>query len=306
MLGYTRTVSRGSRGARADPRVRPALYAGFTYAYATLCFTSAFFVTSIGVSCVGIFVGRGTRTTAAAPLPYPGPGDGQDLSLVPRGQHRRTSPARGAYSTWLAIPEPGLYTGIGVVGAIGRGETSACIYPYVDQLLAYRASDPAWKAAGLVVEVKGISVGRSATFSAAHGRDGDCVEVSLDSPYRYNPLHDDLDAVCAGLRRVSEGCTRCVSPGCRGGSLASCSSAGGTAASRSCRRRWRCRRRSLGPHRRSRRRRDSHRRRSAIGSADRDRRRRTATTPSLHMEQPWNAARPRVERRRVARRLSQG
>ena len=27
-----------------------------------------------------------------------------------------------------------------------------------------------------------------------HGRGDDYVEVSLDSPYRYNPLHNDLDA----------------------------------------------------------------------------------------------------------------
>lgn len=27
-----------------------------------------------------------------------------------------------------------------------------------------------------------------------HGREADYVEVSLDSPYRHNPLHNDLDA----------------------------------------------------------------------------------------------------------------
>jgi len=53
---------------------RPGLYAGFTYADATLWFTSSFFLASIGVSCVRIFVGGGTLRTAAAALPrYPAP-----------------------------------------------------------------------------------------------------------------------------------------------------------------------------------------------------------------------------------------
>ena len=122
--------------------VRPVLYAGFTYAYATLWFTSAFFMASIGMSCVTIFAGRGSKGTVTAPLPpYPAPERREDLLLVLGEQHRRTSPDRAAQPTWLSIPERGLYTGILVVGAIGSGKTSACMYPYVEQLLAYRASD---------------------------------------------------------------------------------------------------------------------------------------------------------------------
>jgi hypothetical protein len=136
--------------------VRPALYAGFTYAYGTLWFTSVFFVASIGMSFITIFVGRGGRATVTGPLPpYPAPDRREDLFLVLGEQHRRTTPARAAQPSWLSIPERGLYTGILVVGAIGSGKTSACMYPYVEQLLGYRASDPARKAAGLVLEVKG-------------------------------------------------------------------------------------------------------------------------------------------------------
>jgi hypothetical protein len=175
--------------------VRPGLYAGFMYAYATLWFTSAFFLASIGVSCVSIFVGRGIRRTAAAALPpYPAPDSREDLFLVLGEQHQRTSPARAAQPTWLTIPERGLYTGIFVVGAIGSGKTSACMYPYVDQLLAYRADDPARKAAGLVLEVKGDFCRQVHDILRRHGREADYVEVSLDSPYRYNALHNDLDA----------------------------------------------------------------------------------------------------------------
>jgi hypothetical protein len=109
---------------------RPGLYAGFTYAYATLWFTSAFLLASIGLSCLTIFVDRGSRTTATAPLPpYPAPERREDLLLVVGEQHQRTSPARGAQPSWLAIPERALYTGILVVGAIGSGKTLACMYP---------------------------------------------------------------------------------------------------------------------------------------------------------------------------------
>jgi hypothetical protein len=131
---------------------RPALYAGCTYAYAGLWFTSTFFVASIGMSFVTIFMGRGVRASVTVPLPpYPAPDRREELFLVLGEQHRRTSPERAAQPSWLAIPERGLYTGVLVVGAIGSAKTSACMYPYVDQLLAYRASDPARKAAGLVL-----------------------------------------------------------------------------------------------------------------------------------------------------------
>ena len=96
--------------------------------------------------------------------------------------------------TWLTIPERGLYTGMLIVGAIGTGKTSACMYPYVEQLLAYRASDPAHKVGGLILEVKGDFCRQVRDILARHGRADDYVEVSLDSPYRYNPLHNDLDA----------------------------------------------------------------------------------------------------------------
>ena len=126
--------------------------------------------------------------------PYPTPELRQDLFLVLGEQHRRTSPERAANPSWLTIPERGLYTGILIVGAIGSGKTSACLYPYVDQLLASRARDPARKAAGLVLEVKGDFCRQVREMLVRCGRPDDYVEISLDSPYRYNPLHNDLDA----------------------------------------------------------------------------------------------------------------
>ena len=208
MLSLGSSAIAGTLGLRAYPFpadhavlalihvVRPALYTAFRYVYATMWFSSAFLLARIGVSCITIFVGRGARMTAAAPLaPYPEPERREDLFLV-LGEQRRAlsrpglrfrSAACTPASSCRALPRF-------VVGAIGSGKTSACMYPYVEQLLAYRASDPARKAAGLVLEVKGDFCRQVRDILRRHSREADYVEVSLDSPYRYNPLHNDLDA----------------------------------------------------------------------------------------------------------------
>ena len=56
---------------------------------------------------------------------------------------------------WLVVPEPGLYTGILICGAIGSGKTSACMRPSARQLLGWQAQDPERRIAGLVLELKG-------------------------------------------------------------------------------------------------------------------------------------------------------
>jgi hypothetical protein len=53
------------------------------------------------------------------------------------------------------MPQRGLYTSILLLDAIGIGNASACIYPYVDQLLQRRVADPDRKLGGLVLQVKG-------------------------------------------------------------------------------------------------------------------------------------------------------
>src|SRR5438477_6579540 len=68
------------------------------------------------------------------------------------------------------------------------------MYPFAEQILAYRAEDPDRCIGGLILEVKGDFCGKVQEILARHGRAGDYVEISLDSEYRYNPLHNDLDA----------------------------------------------------------------------------------------------------------------
>jgi hypothetical protein len=173
----------------------PTVYASFAYTYAALWFTTPFFLSSMVLSLGYIFVTSRAQTPAVQPLPpYPVPASRQQLFLVLGEQHHRTTPTRASQPSWLIIPERGLYTGVLIVGAIGSGKTSACMYPYVEQLLAYRADDPAHKVAGLILEVKGDFCREVRAILARHGRAEDYIEVSLDSPYRYNPLHNELDA----------------------------------------------------------------------------------------------------------------
>ena len=174
---------------------RPTLYAELSYTYATLWFSTPFLGISGVCAWLYIFVIQTDRRRAQQPLPpYPAPEDRDDLFLVLGEQHRRASAERASEPRWLVIPERGLYTGMVIVGAIGTGKTSACMYPYVEQLLAYRAHDPARKIGGLVLEVKGDFCRHVRDILARHGRADDYVEISLTSRYRYNPLHNDLDA----------------------------------------------------------------------------------------------------------------
>ena len=94
---------------------------------------------SVGRTCTALR-GRRVETVGALP-PYPPPQKREALFVVLGEHHHHTVPGPASDPRWLVIPETGLYTGMAIVGAIGTGKTSACMYPYVEQLLAYRSSD---------------------------------------------------------------------------------------------------------------------------------------------------------------------
>ena len=174
---------------------RPDLYRAITYLYAILWFTTSCLLFNVAGALAYIFVSRLDPTGDSEALPpYPHPEHRNDLFLVLGEQHSRTTPAPSSQPRWLSIPERGLYTGVMIVGAIGTGKTSACMYPYVEQLLAFHANDGARRASGLVLEVKGDFCNHVKAILRRHGRRRDYVEVGLTSQYRYNPLHNDLDA----------------------------------------------------------------------------------------------------------------
>ncbi len=174
---------------------QPMLYRLLYAAYVTVLFTTPYLLASVLCALTFIFIGRRQRAANAGALPdYPEASTRGALFLVLGEQHHATRPIPSSAPRWLTIPARGLYTGIAVIGAVGSGKTSGCLYPYAEQLLGYKADDPAARLGGLVLEVKGDFCHDVRRMLHGHGREQDYVEVSLDGPWRYNPLHNDLDA----------------------------------------------------------------------------------------------------------------
>jgi hypothetical protein len=167
----------------------------FEYSYTLFLYTTPYIAYSILLSGVYIFALKKDRKIQAGRLPlYSDPRKRTELSLVLGEVHDPSKQTPSETPGWLVIPERGLFTGIAIVGAVGSGKTASCMYPFAEQILAYRAEDPDRRIGGLILEVKGDFCGRVREILARHGRSGDYVEISLESEYRYNPLHNDLDA----------------------------------------------------------------------------------------------------------------
>ena len=173
----------------------PAIYLGFKYTYTLFLFTTPYIAYSLVLSGLYIFAYRPSRKLKPKELPpYPDAATRTDLFLVLGEIHDTRRPAPSAEPYWLAVPERGLFTGIAIFGAIGTGKTSGCMYPYAEQLIAYRADDHDKRIGGLVLEVKGDFCHKVNDILTRHGRENDYVEVNLNADYRYNPLYNDLDA----------------------------------------------------------------------------------------------------------------
>lgn len=173
----------------------PVLYRALYASYTVLLFTTPLLLASVTLAFAYIFALGQTSPAEAGQLPpYPPPRDRRELFLVLGEQHHRTKPIPSPTPTWLTVPARGLYTGIAVIGAVGSGKTSGCLYPYAEQVLGYKANDPTARIGGLVLEVKGDFCHDVHRMMQAHKREEDYIEVSLDGPWRYNPLHNDLDA----------------------------------------------------------------------------------------------------------------
>jgi len=173
----------------------PLVFEGVKWSYNLFLFSTPYIVYSILLSGLYIFALKAHRKITAGRLPrYPDPRQRQELFLVVGEVHNPRKPIPAETPRWLIIPQRGLFTGIAIVGAVGTGKTSCCMYPFVEQLAAYKASEPEKKVGGLVLEVKGDFCHQVKEILTRHGRADDYVEIALDSDYRYNPLHNDLDA----------------------------------------------------------------------------------------------------------------
>jgi hypothetical protein len=183
-------------------REAPRLCSGFSVVYAALWFAGPWLVLTLAGGTWRIHRPRiSSRLSFRRLPPYPAPEGREALSLVLGERHHTTRPERAESPSWLAIGERGLYTGVMIVGAVGTGKTSACMHPFVEQLLAYRADDPARRIGGLLLEVKGDFCHEARQILRRYGREEDYVEMTLDGPWSYNLLSNDLDpyALAYGL-----------------------------------------------------------------------------------------------------------
>ncbi len=182
----------------------PYVFLSFKYLYTTFLFTTPYMAYATILSGLYIFTLRSSWRITPGRLPrYIDPRKRKDLFLVLGEVHHPRKPIPSKTPFWLTIPERGLFTGIAIFGAVGSGKTSGCMYPFAEQILAYRSNDKEKRIGGLILEVKGDFCRKVQGILAEHGRSGDYIEIGLDSEYRYNPLHNDLDAYALAFNIAS-------------------------------------------------------------------------------------------------------
>jgi hypothetical protein len=182
----------------------PKAFLSFRYVYNVCLFTTPYiaYLSLLSMLYVGTLRFHAHIVAGTLP-PYLDPAKRADLFLVLGEVHNPRKLGPSETPQWLRVPERGLFTGIAVFGAVGSGKTSCCMYPYAEQILAYQAGDPDRRIGGLILEVKGDFCGKVRQILAKHGRPEDYIEVGLDSAYRYNPLHNDLDAYALAFNIAS-------------------------------------------------------------------------------------------------------
>ena len=108
----------------------PTIFKMLAYGYATIWFTTPFFAASLVTSMFAILVYHRLPATRSRPLPpYEMPETRPTPSLILGEAHYISKPGRAPTPAWLTIPQRGLYTGVMILGAVGTGKTSACMYP---------------------------------------------------------------------------------------------------------------------------------------------------------------------------------
>ena len=173
---------------------RPAIYYGFKWAYFVMLFSTPCAALAIMLSFTYIFASSNSPKQLGRLPTYAEIAQRAALYVILGEIHHPKKHEAAETPHWLIIPERGLYTGICVIGAIGSGKTACCIYPFADQILGFASQDKNRRAAALVLEVKGDFCYKVKTILESHGRGEDYMEVNLDGNYRYNPLHNDLEA----------------------------------------------------------------------------------------------------------------
>jgi len=195
VLYYTHPFPSDQVFLRVTAMRAPRAFLSFEYLYNLFLFTTPFLLFSSVLSGLYIFTLKVRHHISPGHLPkYIAPEQRDGLYVIVGEVHNPRKPGPSENPRWLSIPERGLFTGIVIFGAVGSGKTSCCMYPFAEQVLAYKAGEEANRIGGLILEVKGDFCRKVKGILDKHGRGEDYIEISLDSEYRYNPLHNDLDA----------------------------------------------------------------------------------------------------------------
>ena len=177
----------------------PFMYAVFAGVYIATPGLAVFIAGLLALSVWHIWVSPRIHADAPDAIgslpPWPATPKDESLSLVIGEVHHPIEPREVPRPEWLVIPERGLYTGVSIFGAVGSGKTSACMHPFAEQLLSWRADDPLRRAAALVLEVKGDFCYSIKDILEAAERGDDYTEIGLKGSWQWNPLHDpDFDS----------------------------------------------------------------------------------------------------------------
>lgn len=90
---------------------------------------------------------------------------------------------------WLVMDKKGLYTGLMIFGATGTGKTSACAYPFFDQLVNCKKELPDERIGGLILDIKGDFWMEAVKILERNGRKDDIIIIEPGSNCYYNPIH---------------------------------------------------------------------------------------------------------------------
>ena len=126
------------------------------YSYTLFLFSTPYISYFVVLSGLYIFALKAKQRIRAGKLPlFPDP---RKRKIFSSSSAKFTIPGNNSQPkipSGLVIPERGLLTGVAILGKIGSGKTSCCMYPFAEQILAYRAGDAERRTGGLVLEVKG-------------------------------------------------------------------------------------------------------------------------------------------------------
>ena len=141
------------------------------------------------LSVYRVWIAKDGPQAARGALPsWPLSPDDDTLRVVIGETHHPVQAQESSRPGWLTIPEKGLFTGLAIFGAVGSGKTSACMYPFAQQILSWQAKNPQRRAAGLVLEVKGDFCHSIRKMLAEVGREDDYMEIGLTGRWQWNPL----------------------------------------------------------------------------------------------------------------------